>query len=131
MLAAAAAASGALVAVLYLVVPPAAGLPRLITILPAAHFVQFLAYLVCAVLAGAGLRQSPSLDHALVPAAFLAYCFSKYTWMLIELADAPALVPAIFLWRFLALGLLLAAIVLPMRRASAGPEVTEVSRAPS
>jgi hypothetical protein len=61
------------------------------------------------------LLARPRLDRALVPAAFLAWAATKYTWLLVDLSGALQLVPFVYAWRFLAIGLLLAALLVPTR----------------
>lgn len=117
------AAVAVLVLLLYLVVPPTAELPRLDQAFVAAHLVQFLAYVGCVALSLEAYRRLPTAPNALVPAAFLAWSFSKYTWLLIDLSAAHALVPLVFVWRFSAIALLVTAIALPVRRGA--PEVAD------
>jgi hypothetical protein len=108
-----AAGMGLLFAVLYWLVPPSAALPSLTSASFAAHAVQFVAYAACVALSLEGFRRRPALDNALVPTAFLAWAFSKYTWLLIDVSADTALVPFVLVWRFAALGLLLLALALP------------------
>lgn len=113
VLAWAAAGSSVVVAALFWALPPFASWPAFGQALPILHGLMFLAYAACAALALPGLLQHPTLDRALVPAAFLAWAATKYTWMLIDLMPRGAaadFAPLVYVWRFLALGLLLAAI---------------------
>lgn len=111
----AAAAVAVLVALLYVALPPAFDLPNLADAFAAAHAVQFVAYLACVGLSLEGFRRAPTLENAFVPAAFLAYAFSKWTWLLIDLTADLEVVPFVLLWRFTAIGLLLAAVLSPFR----------------
>jgi len=110
------AAALALFAGLYWAAPPYAALPTLYESFATAHAVQFAAYIGCAVMAFAGYRAAPSTDRALVPAAYLAWAFSKYTWFAIDVTGSEVVVPLVFAWRFAAIGLLLLAVALPARR---------------
>lgn len=85
-----------------------------------AHAVQATAYATCFLLSGAALLRKPGVRVALVPLGFLAYAFSKYTWMLIDLTGDRSLVPFVYAWRFLMVGLLLGALV-PALRAGGEP----------
>ncbi|MCA1813656.1 MAG: hypothetical protein LC624_06865 [Halobacteriales archaeon] len=108
-----AAGLSAIGALLFWAMPPFAQSPRLGEALPVLHGLMFLAYVACAVLALPGLLKQPTLDRALVPAAFLAWAATKYTWMVLDLlpqASTERLAPLVYCWRFLAIALLLAAI---------------------
>lgn len=113
----AAAAAGVVFLALYLLAPPASGLPSPERAFTVAHGVQFLAYLGCVALSMEAYRRAPSMVNALVPAAFLAWGFSKYTWLLIDLTAAQDLVVLVYAWRFGAILLLLGALALPVRAA--------------
>lgn len=80
-----------------------------------AHAVQALAYAACFLLSSAALLRRPSLRGALVPLGFLAYAISKYTWTLIDLTGDKGLVPYVYAWRFLMIGLLLWALLPALR----------------
>lgn len=82
----------------------------------AAHAVQALCYAACFLLSGAALLRRPSARAALVPLGFLAYAVSKYTWLLIDLTGEKGLVPYVYLWRFLMVGLFLSALVPALRK---------------
>lgn len=111
------AAAGALMVVaLYFLLPPEAQLPVLADVFALAHAAQLLAFLGCATLALPAFLRAPRLDHALVPAAFLLFALSKYTWLLIDVTGVLQVVPIVFLWRFLGVGLLLLAVGLPSPR---------------
>jgi hypothetical protein len=114
----AAAAGGLFMAFLY-VVPPFGVLPDVGEALLYAHVVQFLCYAGCVAFSLEGFRHNPRLSYALVPAGFLAWMFSKYTWMVIDVSDSEAAVGLIYVWRFLALGLFLTALLLPVPRRDA------------
>ena len=108
---------GLILAALYWLAPPVSPLPRLQNAFVVAHAVQFAAYAACAAYASSAFRRHPSFDRALVPAAFVSWALSKYTWLLIDLSRAQEVVPFVYAWRFLAIGLLLAALFLPVRHA--------------
>jgi hypothetical protein len=111
-------ASG-LAAFLFLVVPPFAQWPGLGTVLPVAHALMLACHLACAAMALPSLLRQPSLDRVLVPAAFLAWAASKYTWLLIDLSRDAELAWFVYVWRYLAIAMLLTAIGLG-RQAGAG-----------
>lgn len=81
-----------------------------------AHTLQFLLYLALVVLSARNFLRAPTVRRALVPLAFLAYSFSKYSWLLIDLSGDSRLVPFIYFWRFAMLGLMLAALLAPFVR---------------
>lgn len=112
----AAAAAGLFFAVLYLVVPPFLTLPDLATSIPYAEGLMFLSFAGCAAMAASGFARHPTLDRVLVPAAFACLAATKYTWLLFDLSGSLSIVPFVYVWRFLALGLFLFAIRLPPRR---------------
>jgi hypothetical protein len=115
----AAAGVSAVGALLFWALPPFAQWPGFDQALPLLHGLMFLAYAACAVLAARGALQQPSLDRALVPAAFLAWAATKYTWMIVDLLPrtdtAYTIAWLVYAWRFLAIALLLAAIGLGAR----------------
>ena len=120
---------GVILAAIYWIAPPLSRLPRLQNAFVVAHAVQAIAYAGCAAYASSAFRRHPSFDRALVPAAFLSWALSKYTWLLIDLSRAQDLVAFVYGWRFIAIGLLLLALFLPVRhaweskrRAPRGPE---------
>jgi len=57
----------------------------------------------------------PTLDWALVPAAFLSFAAENYTWLLSNLDPAGSLFPLPYLWRFMGIAFLLVAVGLPPR----------------
>lgn len=108
-----------LLAALDVLVPPL-GQVDLVTVSTAMHASVALANVGCAVLAAQGFRASPRPGRALVPAAFLLWGLSNYTWLLIDLGAPPYLGIWVQAWRLLAVLLMLAALVGP-RRAEVGP----------
>lgn len=111
------AAAGALAAAFYLLPPQgmvSAGTTRNAFI--AAHVVQFILYLSLVVLSARNLLRAPSWRRALVPLGFLAYSFSKYSWILIDLSDDERLVPFIYFWRFTMLALFVSVVLTPFLR---------------
>lgn len=82
----------------------------------AAHALQFVLYLGVVVLSSGSLLRAPSWRRALVPLGFLAYAFSKYSWILIDLSGDTGLIAFIYFWRFTMLALLLLALMGPFLR---------------
>lgn len=105
-------------AALAYVLPPAGGfaMGSLRNTFLLSHALQFVLYLALVVLSARSFTRRPGTRRALVPVAFLAYAFSKYTWVLIDVQGDTRLVPAIYFWRFLMLGLLVAALAMPFLR---------------
>jgi hypothetical protein len=101
---------GIVAATLLLVVPPAFTWPDLATTMLVSHWVELVAYLGCAYLAGQGYLQRPAMERALVPAAFLAYAASKYTWLMVDTTSDLRLIPFVYAWRVACVGLLLVAV---------------------
>lgn len=81
----------------------------------AAHAVQAFCYGACFLLSGTKLLQRPSWRATLVPLGFLAYAIGKYVWTLIDLTGDQGLVPHVYAWRFLTIGLFLGALVPALR----------------
>jgi hypothetical protein len=109
----AAAGLSLLFAILYFAIPPAFVFQTRSDFI-VAHSVMGIAWAVTAVLALGG----PSVagrERLLVPGAFVCFAFSKYTWLLVDVADA-GLAPFIYPWRFAGILLMIAAIMLPARR---------------
>jgi len=79
-----------------------------------AHALQFLLYLALVTLSARTFFRAPSWRRALVPLAFLAYSFSKYSWILIDLSEDRSLVALVYFWRFVTLALFLAALLIPL-----------------
>ncbi|HVM44846.1 MAG TPA: hypothetical protein VM582_02830 [Candidatus Thermoplasmatota archaeon] len=87
-----------------------------------AHAIQFALYLALVVLSGRNFVARPTWRRAFVPLAFISYAFSKYTWLIIDLDGDLQLVPLVYAWRILTIGLLLAALLAPfLRGVSDGP----------
>lgn len=80
------------------------------------HAFQFVLYLLLVVLSGRRFVERPSTRRALVPLAFMAYAFSKYTWTLIDLDGHQQLVPLVYLWRFVMIALIVTAFFAPLLR---------------
>ncbi|GEM_PF-3906929 len=118
------AAAALVLAALDLLVPPL-GEVDLATLSPALHGLAALANVACAVLASQGFRASPRPTRALVPAAFLLWGLSNYTWLLIDLGAPSSFGAWVQAWRFLAVLFMLAALIVPGR----SPEVTRPAEA--
>lgn len=108
------AAGAVLLAILDVVVPPL-GQVDLDILLPTVHAAMALANVSCAIFAFQGFRASPHAGRALVPAAFLFWGISNYTWLMIDFG-APAWLGAfVQAWRVLAVALMLGALIVPRR----------------
>lgn len=105
-------------AALDLLVPPL-GEIDLSILSPSLHGAVALANVACAVLAAQGFAASPRPSRALVPAAFLLWGLSNYTWLLIDLGAPSGFGLWVQAWRLLAVLFMLAALVVPGR----APEV--------
>lgn len=108
---------GVVLALVTSLLAPALGEPRVpATWVAVIDVGGMIAYVVCAALSTSGFRRHPTLDRALVPAAFLAWGASSYTWLLLDLGGTDFLVPFAYVWRFVGLSLLLVAIRPPFKR---------------
>ncbi|HWG89745.1 MAG TPA: hypothetical protein VNZ52_02755 [Candidatus Thermoplasmatota archaeon] len=107
--------AASLMVILYVFVPPFLEVPSLESMAVVADAVQFLAYAGCVAFASITYRRVPQPEYLLVPGAFMLLALSKYTWVLIDLSHAINLVGFVYVWRILALGLLLGALLLPRR----------------
>lgn len=111
------AAAAILFVTVYLLVPPFASLPAPSATFAWAHATMAVAYLLCTWYSAGAFKRGPVATNLLVPGAFLCWALTKYTWFLIDVSGAQDLVPYVYVWRFLALGLLLSALILPFRPA--------------
>jgi hypothetical protein len=84
-------------------------------LLPDAHAVMAIAWAASAVLAGAGLARRPSWEGLIVPAGFAGLSLSKGAWLWIDVSNASGWIPLVEVGRILAVALLLAAVLLPIR----------------
>ncbi|HUR69459.1 MAG TPA: hypothetical protein VM370_09450 [Candidatus Thermoplasmatota archaeon] len=110
-----------LYALLYFVVPPAFTLPTRQMDFVVAHSIMAIAWAGCAYLALRRGGPPYTTERLLVPGAFLAFAVSKYSWLIIDIADDPGLAPLVYPWRFMGIFLMLLAFVLPPREAPNGP----------
>jgi peptidoglycan/LPS O-acetylase OafA/YrhL len=108
LLAAAAGAAG--VGLVLWLIPPL-GLPSSPGYVAATYAIVAACFLACAVLSGYGWHRRPTLGRALVPAGFHAWTFSAYTWIFITLEGTSGFLPVVYGWRFLAVALMLWAML--------------------
>lgn len=81
-----------------------------------AHAVMALAWAAAAWMAARGSFSLVASRRGLVPAAFALFALSKYTWFVVEAGRADdAMALLVYPWRFAAIALLLAALVVAPR----------------
>jgi hypothetical protein len=112
----------ALLALVWLL-PPAGQITPLPEYFALAHTVMAACYFGCALLSGYGWHRRPTWGRAMVPFGFLAWALSTYTWIFIDLSPGDdTFLPVVYFWRFVAVLLMIWAMVRRPRYQARGPD---------